>query len=176
MDPTGHTFIAGQRGSFDTAHTLRGEGHDASEDGTGRGTPLVYMPARTFGADGGIDERFAERDVCDAVHTGTGAGNKAPIVFANTGGATALGLSKEGAPPVTTRHGDPGSTLTRQGVRRLTPEEAEALQGFPRGYTAIQYKGKPAKDGPRYTAIGNSMAVPVIAWIGRRIQTVDGIK
>lgn len=54
-------------------------------------------------------------------------------------------------------------------VRRLTPEEAEALQGFPRSYTAITYRGKPAADGPRYKALGNSMAVNVMSWIGQRI-------
>jgi site-specific DNA-cytosine methylase len=55
-------------------------------------------------------------------------------------------------------------------VRRLTPEECEKLQGFLPGYTAIPYRGKPAADGPRYRAIGNSMAVPVMRWIGERIQ------
>ena len=61
-------------------------------------------------------------------------------------------------------------------VRRLTPIEAEFLQGFPRGYTLIPYRGKPAADGPRYRAIGNSMAVDVMRWIGRRIQMVDSIR
>ena len=57
-------------------------------------------------------------------------------------------------------------------VRRLTPRECERLQGFPDDYTAIPYKGKPAVDGPRYKALGNSMAVPVMRWIGRRIELV----
>lgn len=59
-------------------------------------------------------------------------------------------------------------------VRRLTAEECEFLQGFPRGYTRIPWKGKPPEDcpdGPRYAAIGNSMAVTVMAWIGQRINT-----
>jgi DNA (cytosine-5)-methyltransferase 1 len=60
-------------------------------------------------------------------------------------------------------------------VRRLTPAECEALQGFPRGYTDIPYRGKPAADGPRYRALGNSMAVPVMSWLGQRIQLVDSI-
>jgi DNA (cytosine-5)-methyltransferase 1 len=58
-------------------------------------------------------------------------------------------------------------------VRRLTVEECEFLQGFPRGYTAIPWRGKPADqcpDGPRYKAIGNSKAVPVVRWIGERIK------
>jgi DNA (cytosine-5)-methyltransferase 1 len=57
-------------------------------------------------------------------------------------------------------------------VRRLTPVECEKLQGFPPGYTAIPWRKKPASecpDGPRYKALGNSWAVPVVSWIGRRI-------
>jgi DNA (cytosine-5)-methyltransferase 1 len=61
-------------------------------------------------------------------------------------------------------------------VRRLTPTECERLQGFPDGYTAIPWKNKAADqcpDGPRYKALGNSMAVPVMRWIGERIQKVE---
>ena len=61
-------------------------------------------------------------------------------------------------------------------VRRLVPEECEALQGFPRGWTRIPWKGKSeadAPDGPRYKACGNSMATPVIRWIGSRIQAFE---
>jgi DNA (cytosine-5)-methyltransferase 1 len=60
-------------------------------------------------------------------------------------------------------------------VRRLTPRECERLQGFPDDYTLIPYggRGKFAKDGPRYKALGNSKAVPVIRWIGQRIAMVD---
>lgn len=58
-------------------------------------------------------------------------------------------------------------------VRRLTPMECERLQGFSDDYTLIPYRGKPAADGPRYKALGNSMAVPVMRWIGERIQLVE---
>lgn len=58
-------------------------------------------------------------------------------------------------------------------VRRLTPREAERLQGFPDDFTLIPYRGKPAADGPRYKALGNSMAVPVIRWLGERIELVE---
>lgn len=61
-------------------------------------------------------------------------------------------------------------------VRRLTPRECERLQGFPDDWTAIPYRGKSVEecpDGPRYKAIGNSMAVPVMRWIGERIAKVD---
>jgi site-specific DNA-cytosine methylase len=61
-------------------------------------------------------------------------------------------------------------------VRRLTPIECERLQGFPDNHTMIPWRKKPAEDcpdGPRYKAMGNSMAVPVMNWIGKRIQMVQ---
>ena len=57
-------------------------------------------------------------------------------------------------------------------VRRLTPRECERLQGFSDDYTLIQYRGKPAADAPRYKALGNSMAVPVVRWIQQRLEEV----
>jgi len=89
----------------DRTHALKAEGADASEDGTGRGNPIV-----------------------------------------------------------------PAGSMA---VRRLVPEECEALQGFPRNWTRIPWKKKPADecpDGPRYKALGNSMAVPCMNWIGRKID------
>ena len=73
-----------------------------------------------------------------------------------------------------------GKPTVRQGlsVRRLTPRECERLQGFPDDYTMISYRNKPAEncpDGPRYKALGNSMAVPVMHWIGQRIESVTKI-
>ena len=62
--------------------------------------------------------------------------------------------------------------ISPMAVRRLTPRECERLQGFPDDYTLVTYRNKPAADGPRYRALGNSMAVPVMAWIGQRIQMV----
>lgn len=59
---------------------------------------------------------------------------------------------------------------TQMQVRRLTPRECERLQGFPDFYTLVPHRGKPAADSPRYKALGNSMAVPVMKWIGNRIQ------
>ena len=65
-----------------------------------------------------------------------------------------------------------GPRMQSMAVRRLTPVECERLQGFPDNYTNIPN----AADGPRYKALGNSMAVPVMAWIGKRIQEVDAIR
>jgi DNA (cytosine-5)-methyltransferase 1 len=93
--------------------------------------------------------------------------------------AAAIGWSEE-----LTAHTELQGTLQRGGdggrhegvmqpdmqVRRLTPVECERLQGFPDGYTLVPHRGKPAADGPRYKSLGNSMAVPVMAWIGRRID------
>ncbi|WP_427176882.1 DNA cytosine methyltransferase [Bifidobacterium catenulatum] len=62
-------------------------------------------------------------------------------------------------------------------VRRLTPLECERLQGFPDGWTDIQWRGREhAPDGSRYKALGNSMAVPVMRWIGEGIQLVEDNK
>ena len=67
-----------------------------------------------------------------------------------------------------------GGTITNARVRRLTPVECERLQGFPDNFSNIPYRKKEeSPDGPRYKALGNSMAVPVMAWIGRRIQEVS---
>jgi DNA (cytosine-5)-methyltransferase 1 len=66
----------------------------------------------------------------------------------------------------------PPALLTAMQVRRLTPVECERLQGFPDNYTAIPWRNKltnECPDGPRYKALGNSWAVPVVAWIGKRI-------
>lgn len=60
-------------------------------------------------------------------------------------------------------------------VRRLTPRECERLQGFHDDWTAITYRGKPAPDGPRYKALGNSMATNVMRWIGLRIQQAEAV-
>ena len=78
--------------------------------------------------------------------------------------------------PLSTGGGKPGqgyaAIATGAQVRRLTPRECERLQGFPDNHTLISWRGKDATDcpdGPRYRAIGNSMAVPVMRWIGERI-------
>ena len=74
----------------------------------------------------------------------------------------------------TLRSNAPPALASSTVVRRLTPTECERLQGFPDGYTNVAYRGKSeAPDSQRYKAIGNSMAVPVMRWIGNRIQTVE---
>jgi DNA (cytosine-5)-methyltransferase 1 len=137
-------------------HSLRAEGFDASEDGTGRGVPLIAVDCYNGAIDG------------DVTHS-TRAGN-----------GNALG----GVPAVMTLairgRGDSHDLEYRQdgirqemSVRRLTPRECERLQGFPDDYTLITYRSKPAADGPRYRALGNSMAVPCMKWLGKRIAMVE---
>ena len=76
--------------------------------------------------------------------------------------------------------GEPGAQCqnylkTASAVRRLTPRECERLQGFPDDYTLVPWRGGMAPDGPRYKACGNSMAVPVMRWLGERIQAVEDV-
>ena len=89
---------------------------------------------------------------------------------AATGG---IGYAEEQSPTLGT---GPTPTPLHGGlaVRRLTPRECERLQGFPDDWTLVERaNGKLAADGPRYKALGNSMAVPVMRWIGERIAVVD---
>lgn len=91
-------------------------------------------------------------------------------------GPNGKGWSDEGAAFTLEAHHRAQSVAVPHAVRRLTPAECEALQAFPCDYTRIPYRGKPADqcpDGPRYKALGNSMAVNVMEWLGERIELVD---
>ena len=91
--------------------------------------------------------------------------------------AHSIGYESEMAPTLEAGSGGNNKPAVHVGmaVRRLTPIECERLQGFPDSYTDIKSKNKPTPDGPRYKALGNSMAVPVMAWIGQRIEQVEAI-
>ena len=102
-----------------------------------------------------------------------------PVAFktGNSAKARSNGESTECSPTLGAQAG--GNTVpavaSAMVVRRLTPVECERLQGFPDNWTRIPYRNKgeaDCPDGPRYKALGNSMAVPCMAWIGRRIQMV----
>ncbi|MDE3016322.1 MAG: DNA cytosine methyltransferase [Pseudomonadota bacterium] len=236
------------------AHTLRGGGFDASEDGTGRGIPLLaFGGGNTSGSidvAAGLNAKSTQRQDFDtetliafsAKDYGNGAAeNIAPTLRAmthagshqNGGGQLAVaiplqevgkrtgtstddasigsGIGNDGDAMFTlqaaARHGvasfKPGQSAASRGigyeediapsleaggggnnkpalmhgmaVRRLTPRECERLQGFPDDYTLVPFRGKPAADGNRYKALGNSMAVPVMRWLGERIQEIDGL-
>lgn len=103
-------------------------------------------------------------------------GHPPVLAFTNNGGKTSLGISIEHAPPMGTINSTHGMIARGLSVRRLTPRECERLQGFPDDYTLVEYRNKPATDTPRYQALGNSMAVNVMSWIGQRIKIADGIE
>lgn len=211
QDAETETLIPTRRGGFfdGVTHALKGEGHDASEDGTGRGVPLVTAiqeravcenpnagPQGAGFRDDGIAYTLEARHHVQAVafsakDHGADAGDIAPTLragghtgsHANGGVMPAVAFNWQAAGNQTTlgANGETAATLyksTSQAVagmtvRRLTPRECERLQGFRDDYTLIPWRGKPAPDGPRYKALGNSMAVPVMAWIGRRIAIAD---
>jgi DNA (cytosine-5)-methyltransferase 1 len=119
---------------------------------------------------------------------GTGGGNvplvQEAIAF-EPGIATREGSEsrfvKELSPTLRKEMGDNQVAVSdsRMAVRRLSPRECERLQGFPDDHTLIPWRNKPADqcpDGPRYKALGNSMAVPCMAWIGKRIDAVEKTK
>lgn len=152
------------------AHTLRGEGFDASEDGTGRGTPLVPVAFDTTQITSAANRSNPRAgDPCHPL--AAGAHPPAVAVQASQSGVRINDtIGTLDANYGSRRH---NGVMQDMQVRRLTPEECEALQGFPRGYTAIPWRGKPAEqcpDGPRYKALGNSWAVPKFTWLGRRID------
>ncbi len=90
-------------------------------------------------------------------------------------GDTTQTLCSRGDTPGGSAHLVPAIQTAMQ-VRRLTPEECERLQGFPDGYTNIPWRGKSeSPDGPRYKALGNSWAVPVVRWIGQRIDCLANL-
>lgn len=155
------------------AHTLRGDGFDASEDGTGRGTPLVAcLPFDTTQLTSAANRSNPQPgDPCHPL----AAGAHPPAVAFGWQNEAAQGLPVDTISPTLDKSKHP-ATATAIGVRRLMPVECERLQGFPDGYTAIVRKGKPAADGPRYKALGNSWAIPPVRWIGMRIAMVDGLQ
>ena len=241
-DEISHCLNAGGMGrqDFETetliAHSLSADGFDASEDGTGRGVPMVPVAIGTThtksngsgfsddiahtlesggaqavafnlrGREGGALPELAgavslrastggssnSYIAFSAKDCGADAGGIAPTLrgmgydgsHANGGGQVAVAWTQELTASTdivgTLQRGGKGGRadggLTSQmAVRRLTPRECERLQGFPDDHTLVEYRGKLASDGPRYKALGNSMAVPVMRWIGQRIAQVDAI-
>ena len=221
--PAGGNITGGDRQpgtSADTAdtmliaHSLRGEGFDASEDGTGRGTPIVPVAIQAgalrenpnSGPDGiGVQSDIAytiearaevqavafAQNQRDELRTMDVAGALAAepgmkqTTYVMTEPTVLMERGREGGGNLEYRQdGTANAILTPNGgrggfgvgaihldwqVRRLTPTECERLQAFPDGFTDIEYRGKPAADGPRYKALGNSWAKSNGAWIIARI-------
>lgn len=164
LDTDGSTHAVCVTG--DITHTLKAEGFDASEDGTGRGQPIIAFQTRGSNID------IGEISGTLGANSGSASGSAPMAAYSvalrgRDGGATAeLGDEVAGCLRASTGGGDKPHVLATMAVRRLMPVECEALQAFPRGYTGIPG----AADGPRYKALGNSMCVNVMAFIGRRIQ------
>ncbi|MCT2767130.1 Dam family site-specific DNA-(adenine-N6)-methyltransferase [Enterobacter cloacae] len=230
--------LIAQCANGDVSHTLKGEGFDGSEDGTGRGVPVVAFGggntaghidvatactahgirldfdtetfavhgtqdpdtnrelAHTLGRNNGQENACiafsykdngadATSDLSPTIRAGNhdkshaNSGQPPAIAYAFKAGQGAktggIGYAEEQSPTLTSASS--GTNLAPAvmhgiAVRRLTPIECERLQGFPDNHTLIGWRGKDATecpDGPRYKAIGNSMAVPVMRWIGERI-------
>lgn len=179
------------------AHTLRADGFDASEDGTGRGSPLVITGAlcangRAAGSATGQDAYSGTIVAAFLPGQGSAAGSvgyredQSPTLRSGEGSAKNIGISNG------------------QAVRRLTPVEWARLMGFPDYFCYIprpksrtvkpdeltylihhnlpafqdkrqRWRTNIAADGPMYRALGNSIAIPCLRWIGQRIQSVDNI-
>jgi DNA (cytosine-5)-methyltransferase 1 len=163
------------------AHSLRAEGFDASEDGTGRGTPLVPVPFDTTQITSATN--YSNPRAGDPCHP-LAAGAHAPaIAYAIQAGATREnpasgpdGVGVQAHIAYTLEARSEVQAVAHSAVRRLTPRECERLQGFPDDYTEILRSGKTAADGPRYKALGNSMAVNVMRWLGERVASVENIQ
>ena len=144
--------------------------------------PPVHSFDSTFGANSNVFE-----DVSPTLKVGTNSGGGSPpAVSQKTIGFDWKNVSqtnfdeKHSGAPVTAEGGlAVGHPVSKHmAVRRLTPLECERLQGFPDNYTQIAWRKKAPEDcpdGPRYKALGNSMAVPVMRWIGEGIQIVDDL-
>jgi DNA (cytosine-5)-methyltransferase 1 len=110
------------------------------------------------------------------INTTVDEGQTPVIGFQSKANACDAAAAGENVSPTLRR--DPMAVASGLSVRRLTPTECERLQGFPDNFTQIPYRSKPAEecpDGPRYKALGNSFAVPVVRWIGERIQAVEDL-
>jgi DNA (cytosine-5)-methyltransferase 1 len=133
--------------------------------GGGFDGPVAFHPTQ---------DPISSTNVCHTIGTGNGQGcATAAVAFDWKMGekARSIAINEEQAPTLGAQ-ADRYAVQAAMQVRRLTPVECERLQGFPDNYTAIPWRKKPASecsDGPRYKALGNSWAVPVVRWIGRRI-------
>ncbi|MCP5884043.1 phage N-6-adenine-methyltransferase [Klebsiella pneumoniae] len=153
----------------DISHTLKAEGFDGSEDGTGRGIPVIAFGGGNTG--GNIDVA--------ACLTAKGQRIDFEVETFAVHGTQDLDTNLELAHTLGRNHGQENAISNGVQVRRLMPVECERLQGFPDNHTLISWRGKEATecpDGPRYRAIGNSMAVPVMRWIGERIAAALPVK
>ncbi len=176
----------------DEVRTLHVAGALAAEPGAKQQTYLAFSVAPGYCGGDKSGQDVAHVNTIDVSRTldCTGAdvtrkqgGVGIAVAFTASEQANSYAWEREYAPtlnaqaPNDTSNIQTGVRIGMQ-VRRLTPTECERLQGFPDDYTMIPWRNKTADqcpDGPRYKALGNSMAVPVMNWIGKRIQMVESI-
>lgn len=158
----------------DITHTLKADGFDGSEDGTGRGQPIIAFSPKI----GGNPTMGLGVKKDGTAYTLDANGHSTAIAY---GFQTRIARNGRGdmgdvVNALTAQAGDTGKgdaapcVATSMAVRRLTPTECERLQGFPDGHTDIPDGNKRSADGPRYKALGNSMATNCMAWIGWRLD------
>lgn len=150
----------------EVAGTIIGQHGKHSYDVEIIGTNIVARSVAVRGRDGGATAELGSEvaSTLRASSDGSDGSDKAHVLTCSTGDCFAGQLLDAT---------DSGwSEWAGWRVRRLMPVECERLQGMPDDYTLVPYRGKPAADGPRYKAIGNSMAVPCVEWLGRRIAEV----
>jgi DNA (cytosine-5)-methyltransferase 1 len=171
-------FTQNQEGDVLSGDVMQSLGTNANA--TGRNAPTVAFTLH--GSDGTVSAA-SSTDIAGSLRT------RAPGSIENSSTTAVLQEQPVAWSGELTASTDIAGTLQRGGegsridgvmtpqmaVRRLTPRECERLQGFPDDYTLVEYRSKLAADGPRYKALGNSMAVPVMRWIGERIAAVDAI-
>jgi DNA (cytosine-5)-methyltransferase 1 len=143
----GHVPLVNQPIPLNTM-TMQGRPSDDGRMGSGIGNAGDPCPTITKAHSHAVAQPIA----CDT-YNGTIQGDVCTTMTADMAGPT---------------HSGP-KVMQHMAVRRLTPVECERLQGFPDNYTEIPWRGKETPDGPRYKSLGNSMAVPVMKWIGERI-------
>jgi hypothetical protein len=166
---------------------------NTNQNASGRNTPMVMhegVPGTAVAfanrTRDGVKLPEVMKDVVVPAITNPGGGGRADAVNVclptplqevskRTGKSTddpraGIGIGSAGDPMYTLQAGAQHGCHASMQVRRLTPSECEYLQGFPSGHTDIVFRKKPAADGPRYRALGNSMAVPCMVWLGYRIH------
>jgi DNA (cytosine-5)-methyltransferase 1 len=183
-------------GSFDasgvprTVGAICADAHPGSYSGqdayTGRLIPA--LPTIIRPSEARLQGGLTARSVCPTITSEHHGGDHAPVAITKSpafpintltmGGRPdakndlrmTMGVGNDGDPQFTLQAHHSHAVATPMAVRRLTPMETERLQGFPDGWTDIPWKGQPGSpDSLRYKACGNSMAVPVVRWIGARI-------
>ncbi len=167
----------GADATFNLSPTMRAGNHDASHANSGQPPAIAYAFKAGQGSKaGGIGYAEEQAPTLTSASSGTNLAPAICIQHASIGRHDSAGPQGKGFQEdvAFTQDSRSSADVVQFGmqVRRLTPVECERLQGFPDDHTLIAWRGKDAAecpDGPRYKAIGNSMAVPVMRWIGERI-------